>query len=141
MGGWDQIVQDNETGLNRRLAEVTGHEVGCDCPECSRVRKNEMLPTWERKWSAEEAEERRDELEMAEARRPAEELQKTLERRAEVKDARRGVRARRAAAEHEVARIAKQNVSRLRDLNTTYRRGERLPKLPGTTRQTGRASS
>jgi hypothetical protein len=46
-----------------------------------------------------------------------------------------------ATAEHEVARIAKQNVSRLRDLNTTYRRGERLPKLPGTTRQTGRASS
>jgi hypothetical protein len=108
MGGWDQIVQDNETGLNRRLAEVTGHEVGCDCPECSRVRKNEMLPTWERKWSAEEAEERRDELEMAEARRPAEELQKTLERRAEVKDARRGVRARRAAAEHEVARLARK---------------------------------
>jgi hypothetical protein len=36
-----------------------------------------------------------------------------------------------AAVEHEAARIAKKNASRLRDLNTTYERGERLPTLPG----------
>jgi hypothetical protein len=38
-----------------------------------------------------------------------------------------------AATEHEVARIAKQNASRLRDLSTTFARGQQMPKLPGTT--------
>jgi hypothetical protein len=105
---WTKIAQDNESGLNRRLAGVTGHEVGCDCRECSRVRKNEMLPVWERKWASEDAEEGREEREMAEARRPAEKLQEVIDRREEVKSARRGLRARRAAALHETARLARK---------------------------------
>jgi hypothetical protein len=105
---WNQITQDKQGDVNRRLAQVTGHEVGCECRECSKVRKGEMLPTWERKWAAEEAEEREEGLQMAEARRPAEELEETLERRAEIKAARRGLRARRAAAEHEAARLARK---------------------------------
>jgi hypothetical protein len=105
---WDQITQDAEGDVDRRLAQVTGHEVGCECKECSRARKNEMLPVWERKWRDEEAAERREKSEMAEARRPAEKLQDTLDRRSEVKAARRGLRARRAAAEHEAARLARK---------------------------------
>ena len=38
-----------------------------------------------------------------------------------------------AKAEHEVARIQTRTAARLRDLNTRYERGERLPNLPGPT--------
>jgi hypothetical protein len=105
---WTKIAQDNETGLNRRLAQVTGHEVGCECKPCAKTRKTEMTPVWERKWASEDAEEKREKMAEAAGRRPAEKLQEVLDRREEVKDARRGLRARRAAAVHEAARLGRK---------------------------------
>jgi hypothetical protein len=103
----NEIAAETETGLNLRLAKVTGHPVGCICAKCSLVRKRQMSRTWDGKHGAEEAEEQRDEAAMAELRRPAERREKALRERAEAKEAERGARARLAAAEHEVARLGR----------------------------------
>jgi hypothetical protein len=57
---WNEIARENERAVNRDIATMMGHAVACGCKKCAKTRKRAMLPTWRKKWAAEEREGRDD---------------------------------------------------------------------------------